>query len=769
MRGSFLPCGKAVRLPFVGVFLVAAVGCAVGEWWQTSPMWSALVAGLLLLPTVCRGFSATFWPGVFFFFVTLQAGQQQWAGGKRLLENFPNTPIVIEIRGIVADPAQPSGNAWRFPLEILDTKLPGGEELPVNGLVSVRWPGVSPNYGDIVAIRGSLRPVQQPRNPGAFDFARWLRLRGIWAELRASSESDVRILGTGRGNPIKELAGKTREKIAELLGTGIEQFPEVRGLLLAMTLGSTDDIPPPLLEQFRVTGTLHLFSVSGLHVGMLGVLLWIGLKPLRLPFPVLVLTIIFLLFFYAGVTGLRPASVRAAFMAAVVLGGLLLSRPAAPLNSLAAAGFFLLLSDSAQIFNPGFQLSFSVVTAILLVGVPFSKWMRDHTGPDHFLPVQLYGAAEKIHSWVSREAGALAAVSASAWLGSLPLIAANYNLVSLSALPVNILAVPLAFVILAVAILSLVSGAVFPLCAAIFNHTNVLVCSLLLGLIQFAASVPGSSFRFANPLQQRFPSSAVFFDFRSGESTAIRSGDGVWLVDTGSKWDWEQTIAPWLATCGFSRIDGLFLTHSDTRHIGGAEAAIGSFHPGFVAVSALAERSSTMRRLYEIMATNGLPRRLVFAGIQWQVASGWQVEVLFPPMGLRAGRADERTLVTRWANGGVRILLMGDADISVQQWLLQNAQGKLQADILRLGRPATGEVPLQQFLRAVSARAIVVSAAEFPAHEQYTALWAQSLETTGATIFRQDQTGAVLFNKNETRAELHSFLPGGPSILWSTE
>lgn len=758
-----------IRLPFLGVFLIAAAGCAAGHFSPFSPFLPGCIAFLLLLLCTWRGAALAFWPAVFLTFFALQSGQQQWAGSRLLLESLAENPRVLTLSGVVAEPPKALGAAWSFPLSLREGRQ--GDSLPsrLNGLVHVRWRGNLPQYGDLVQIRGVLEPIAEPRNPGSFDFARWLRLKGIWAEIRPTSPADGIVLASGLGNPVLALAWKTRERIALILGEGISQFPEVRALVLAMTLGTTEAVSEKLMEEFRVTGTLHLFSVSGLHVGMLAVLLWLGLKPLRLPFPVHVVVIILLLFFYAAVTGLRPASVRAAFMAAVVLGGLLLARPATPLNSLAAAGFFLLLADSAQIFNPGFQLSFTVVGAILLIGSPIAKWLREHCGPDSFLPVKLYGPRDKIHSWLSREAGALAAVSASAWLGSLPLIAVYYNLVSLSALPVNMVAVPIAFGILAVAVLSLVGGVFFPLVAAVFNHTNVLLCSALVGLIQFAAAVPGSSIRIADPFAFRADLHAVFFDFGAGESTAIAGDGGIWLVDTGSSRDWKQTVAPWLARGGYQTTSGLFLTHGDARHIGGAADAIASFPPDFVAVAPAAERSPTLRRLYWEMEERSLPRRIIYAGMAWQVSPSWWIEVLYPPPRRNASPADERAVVTRWSGGGASILLLGDAGIGAQQWLVENSPNNLRADILVLGRPATGELVLADFLEHASPRAIIVSAADFPSREQFSPLWEEGLSGTQATIFRKDQSGAVLLDIRPDLVTLRSFIRGGPSATWKRE
>jgi ComEC/Rec2-related protein len=149
--------------------------------------------------------------------------------------------------------------------------------------------------------------------------------------------------------------------------------PTVADLLVAMVLGDVSSLPEDVQEEFRGTGTFHLFSVSGLHVGMIGVLLWYVFKVLRVPRRHAAGWIIPLLFFYVLMTGLKAASVRSALMASIVLLGMMTNRRPVLINNLCAAGFLILLVDTNELFNPGFQLSFCVVAAIMLFAGPLTS------------------------------------------------------------------------------------------------------------------------------------------------------------------------------------------------------------------------------------------------------------------------------------------------------------------------------------------------------------------------------------------------------------
>ncbi len=191
---------------------------------------------------------------------------------------------------------------------------------------------------------------------------------------------------------------------------------------------------------------------------MMAVLLWCILKVLRVPRRLAAGLIIPMLFLYVLMTGWKAASVRSAVMAAVVLAGLMANRRPVLINNLCAAGFLILLADTDQLFNPGFQLSFCVVATIMLVATPLASLFAAPFRPDPFLPERLLSAARR---WMIRGTERLAlllAVSTAAWLGSLPLTIGYFHLISLTALPANAVAVPLSFAIMAVSMLSLSVG-----------------------------------------------------------------------------------------------------------------------------------------------------------------------------------------------------------------------------------------------------------------------------------------------------------------------
>ncbi len=762
-----LGVGGKSRLPFCGLVLVAMPGILAGVIFPIPPLWWIVPAVLCLLATFFPSISALFWMGIACTFAAVQAGNQEWAGSRRLLELASEKPGYFVATGeVLQTPKAGTTNRVSFPVSLRSIAPEGSEQMPFAGRVAVRWVGPPPSVGDLVRITGRIQPLQGPRNPGEFDYRAWQIRNKIHAEIFSNLESECSILASGQGNPILALAAGANQKISTLLGVGISWDPTAVSLLRAMTLGDMSGLGEEWLERFRITGTLHLFSVSGLHVGMLAMLLWFGLKPLRLPPPVQILLIIGLLFFYAAVTGLKPPSLRAAFMASVVLAGLLLNRPITPLNSLSAAAFFLLLIDPDWLFHPGFQLSFLVVVSILALGSPLQRWLKERAGPDPFLPIKLYGVKDKTHAWLTRGVGGLAAVSITAWLGSLPLIAIYYHLISLSAIPCNLAAVPLAFFVLAIALISLVTGMVWLGFADIFNHANLLLATALLGVVEVGANLPLSSVRWGSPTWLAPSSEMVIFDYGAGGAAYLRVGKKLYLVDTGSAYHWKSGTGPFLLKKGTHRLDGVFLTHGDSKHVGGAGEALRKFQPGFVAVSSLRDRSRVFQTVKKSMAAAGIPKRILLAGDILPIAPGWTMEVLYPPPGISMSYSDDKSLVLKIVGPEIRFLFLGDAGLAVEDWLLEHKKDRLPADLLITGRHISGQPGRADFLDAVRPRAIITSAAEFPTSEQVPEAWETAILQRGIPFFRQDETGAVTVQIQNESVLVSPFLPNRPALEW---
>src|SRR5213075_1304125 len=486
----------APRQPFVGLALMAAVGIIVAEFVpvrSTVLTLAAIVLAICILVAFCRPKLAATYLIVAFGFFLLHKFATTNTAGQQLADKLGERPRVVTAVGCVINEPKivPSGFAT-FLLKLKSIELEGKTE-STRAVWQVRWKG-APEFGDEVKIFGIAEPMAPPRNPGEFDMRAYLARHDVRRMLFVRYAEDGALIRHAVGNPILRLAQKSRAWMQNAICRGLENAPEAQNFLSGIVLGLRHQAPEDIEEPFQQTGTLHLFAVAGLHVGIVAALLWMLAMIARLSRKWATALIIPLLFFYAAVTGLHVSSVRAALMASILLGGFFFDRKVFVLNSLAAAAFFLLCWNTNELFSTGFQLSFAVVSAIILFANPLFGFLQRWGAPDPFLPRSLLrGPRRLMHvgfEWLCRGAS----VSLAAWIGSLPFILWYFHIVTPISLFANLVVVPMAFFILAIALLSLISTPLLAGIAVIFNNANWSLASLVIAIVNVFAQIPGGHF-----------------------------------------------------------------------------------------------------------------------------------------------------------------------------------------------------------------------------------------------------------------------------------
>ncbi|HET9522744.1 MAG TPA: ComEC/Rec2 family competence protein [Terrimicrobiaceae bacterium] len=667
--------------------------------------------------------------------------------------------VAAEVRGtVVSEPRVLSPEYSSVEVRVSQLQLQGYGLAP-SFVTRVDWPGTPPSYGDEVLLRGALSRIEPPRNPGQFNFAAWSARQRIFTRLQVTHRNDAEILRPNQGNPLVSLALRTRAWLRQTLTAGVND-PAVSDLLVAMVLGDVSSLPQSVQEEFRGTGTFHLFSVSGLHVGMIAVLLWYLLKAFRVPRRHAAGWIIPMLFFYVLMTGLKAPSVRSALMAAIVLAGLMANRKPVLFNNLCAAGFLILLADSNELFNPGFQLSFCVVAAIMLFAGPLSSSLAAPFRPDPFVPERLLSAPRRFFARETQRLCSLVAVSTAAWLGSLPLTIGYFHLVSITALPANTLAVPLSFAIMAVSMLSLGSGLFSAWLASIYNQTNWLLAKALFVTVHAFASLPGSFFYVRLPDPPSPLVEVVVFDFGAGGAAWIGAQGRDWLIDSGPADSHDSVLLPFLRSRGLRTLDGFLLTHGDAGHIGSATELLRACPPRHVVDSTFNDRSTNRSRFHGQLVGLGVPKSPHRAGDRITLGPETRLHVLYPPGDVQRGVADDKGLVVQLRAGSTRILFMSDAGLYTEAWLVKNVPHELRSDILIKGSPRQGPSGDNDFLDAVKPRAVIATATAFPDNERITAYFSQALRIREIPLFAQDQCGAVIVRIFADYWEVSAFLNG---------
>lgn len=755
-----MPQTSSPRLPLLGVALAAVAGILVAEYATPDPrvLFVIVVAGLAA--AVWRGGTVALLLAAAASFALAHTWQGRDDSGRTLATALFDQPREVRLTGVLLDePKESAPGSWRAPLRVEKWTVDGRTSRPPVRVVA-RWTSkLAPRYGDRWEITGVVSRIAPPRNPGQFDAAGWWGRQGVFLEMRGDRNQPARRLARDAGSPLQSAAFAARAWMLRTLGLGLENAPALRALIAGVTLGARDAEADEFADAFRQTGTFHLFSVSGLHVGMIALLLWLVLRPSGLSRRRAVLVIIPALFFYALVTGASPPSLRAAVMLSVAFAGFLLDRPVSPANSLAAAALLLLGYDTNQLFSPGFQMSFSIVAAIFLLAPPLQEFFSARLRPDPFLPRRLYNRRQAAAANAGRGLAATLGVSGAAWLGSLPLTALVFHIVPVLAVPANMLAVPLAFGILAVSVLALLAGTVSAWIATVFNNTSWGLAALLVGVVGRTADLPGSYLQLP-PAWMQPPARVTVFDLSTGGAQLLRTRESAWLFDTGTAAEARSVIEPALRAAGIGRPEAIVLTHGDAEHLGGAPRLLVSHPPRRWMTGVLRDRARSRTALHKLLQERGLPKSLVLPGDRFAAGRGTSVEILRPGPSDQARTADDQSLVARIDHGPFRILLMSDSGAAAEAALVRSDPATLRADILVLGRHGEDLFATAEFLAAVQPRAIVLAPRDpFRDGRDEPALHTR-LAGTGAEIFDQDECGAVIITFDHHGGILRGFVNG---------
>jgi len=746
------------RHPFVGLTIAAVIGIGVADYFPVSGFTILAVAALGLLAALLFPFSPLFFAVVGATFFCLHSARITNTPAHELAEFSGGDVTPVTAHGIVVtEPKVERNGVAMFTLRLHSVEFET-ETFPTNASVLVRWHR-TPSIGDEVELFGTLQPVEPPRNPGEFDARAYLNRHGVNQLLIVRYPENGQVVRSGFGFSFRRAAARSRDWMQRTLSRGIEDSPQVIALICGTALGQRHQTQDDIEEPFQQTGTLHLFAVAGLHVGIVAWLLWTVATMLRLPRKFATAIIIPLLFFYAAVTGLHTASIRAAIMLAIFLAAIFFDRKVFALNSVAAAAFLILLGDSNELFTSGFQLSFSVVAAIILLADPLFGFFRRMAEPDPFLPRMLLGRRRRAFISFGNALARGASVSVAAWLGSLPLIYSYFHLVTPISLFANLAVVPLAYVVLALAMLSLISAPLSSALTIIFNNANWLVSRFLLALVDLFAAVPLGHVYLPRFTEPHPPLAITVLDQGTGAATYLSANRYNWLVDCGSARTYGRSLKAFLHAQGVNRLEGLLLTHGDAQHIGAGATTLEDFKPREIYFNPLDVRSGAQRQLFAILSTRRNIARPLNRGDTLVLGLEVRAEILYPPPGLTVSSADDAPLIARLMCGQTSVLVESDAGAAAENALV-GWHDDLRSDILIKGQHRGGGSGSLAFIDAVRPELIIATSRDSPIAERIDENWARSIADRQIRLFRQDITGAVEVEFEEARWAARAYLTG---------
>lgn len=520
-------------------------------------------------------------------------------------------------------------------------------------------------------VEGVPREILNEPYPGGFDRKRWLANLGCYCHLDVCVAERMDS-GTLFG---RFLAGASyfRRSLALMLARGCDVSSAGYQTLVSLMLGEKKLSDPQTIDVFRRSGCIHIFAVSGLHTGVIALLVALFLRMAHCSPRLTVMMTICLLTVYLYITGFPVSAVRAYVMIVLFFCARLLRRQSSSVNVWCAAAFLILTIDPRQLTSAGFQLSFALYAAVIC-GARWALHGRTWWGPDPYIPYRIFSQREKWRSASDSWARGLAVVSLTAWLCSLPLMAWHFHTINLFGFVVNILIAPLLPCTMGLGLSALFFSWI-PGLSLWLNKAACLSASVLFHLAEYSADVPHAYL----PTSLPPPSDTVqIFTFPYGGYACLLGNPGL-LVDCGSERDAEHRLLPSLFARNTPPVAFLPTRHT-VRQIGG--------------------RFAVMRQ-YSQMHLLAVPLHDT-APLRFETAAGrFTVYPPAPPLGRPL--ADDAAPVILWENASCRMLYVGAA--SLRTLMLLPPQERC-ADAVILGAHAWDAASDAEWLQSTNARAV---------------------------------------------------------------
>jgi competence protein ComEC len=685
-----------------------------------------------------------------------------WAGAwaayvqsSALLPDLEGETLIVT--GRLTDFPARTATGWRFDLSAQSLRS-AGRAWPAPHRIRLSWyePDAGdepPQLGERWQLAVRLRRPWGMRNPGTFDYERWLFGHRIGATGYVVPSRHNRRLAAASCGSIPYWRARLFARLEQQLGDAAHP-----GILTALLLGKQDAISEEEWRLLRDTGTAHLISVSGLHISLSAAIGFLFARGLCSLFPPLLLRLpaqsagwlgaAATASLYSALAGFSLPTVRAFIMLLVALVQRARGQYIVGADTLCAALFIVLLLDPLCVLDASFWLSFAAVAFIF--------WMLGGRAGPVSLPARLC----RIHLALALGLAPLAAQ----FFQQNPLLGPLANLfavpwVSFLILPCEVAGVLLGlcgfelgawFIGVADAATSYMMSYLMRIAALDFatietapaGLSGVICAAVGVLLLLLPRGLPGRWLGcvWLAPLVIGSPQRPVFgeahlhvLDVGQGLAAVVETERHVLVFDTGphvGTFDaGAEVLVPFLKQRRIARVARLILSHSDNDHAGGAEALMAAL--------------SVESVLHGGEGGKGNPCR---AGMHWRW-DGVEFEILHPGA-TRFERDNDGSCVLRITAGGARALLPGDVEAAGEATLLAHAE-RLDADVLVAPHHGSRTSSSQALVNAVAPRYVVFASGYrnrfgFPAPEVVA-----RYEAAGAETFTTFEAGALTFVLNE--------------------
>lgn len=615
--------------------------------------------------------------------------------------SFTGSPIHITPRYAIVE-----GNA--------NITLSTPRTIPVTLLVKTKNSQVL-TLGQSYHIQGACSFPSTPLNPGAFPRHTWLTRQHIVAELMPEI-----INHQGKGS-LKSQLFALSDQGRHFFATHMREYSagnkEAMNVILALVLGDKEQSTPEMMHLFKQSGLLHIFAISGLHVGLVAGCASALLFALRLPPRIFALSLALIIIFYTFITGMSVSALRAGTILILWLWGMAIYRASSSINRLACAAIIIMLWDTQAPFQLGTQLTFCVFLAVIL-SIECRYALYPITQLDPFIPPAFYTKTEKIRVWSGQHLLSLCFISFGAWVvASLILTPHIYYFTPYAPWVNALLSFPVTILMALGLLFALCSGIPF---LAFINVALAYIAEKLAQFIiitaQFSTTLPFAQTPYTLP-----PPSEQVSIYAVGEHYAAALGKPAIILETGDTYNAQWNLAPALFAQGFRP---RYWTYSHTHA------------PSF-------RGATTLLTYYPSLAL--LPEPVPYSSSKNLSPKG-ELFTLPLPHNNRSGNADENCRLFLWQYQDKKILFMGDAGYISENALLTHYP-YLRPDIIVLGAHSTDYSGTLNFLLTLRPQIIIYTQKRTMPNRPQD--WEKTLRKNNIILWNLSTQGAInIFLKN---------------------
>ncbi|MBR1931664.1 MAG: DNA internalization-related competence protein ComEC/Rec2 [Lachnospiraceae bacterium] len=645
--------------------------------------------------------------------------------------------------------------------------------------------------GCTVFLEGTYYDYPIATNPGEFDARAYYRTLGISGTLR-----EVNILAVGEDastllESLYALRVHWRQRLYQV-------FPEREASIMStMLLGEKEGLDPDVKALYRRNGMLHILSISGLHISIIGMGLFRLLRKLGLPPWAAAVTGSVILVLYGLLTGMSVSACRAIGMYVIRMLAEVAGRTYDMLTSLGILAVVMLVGNPAYLHHQGFLLSFGAVLGITVLEPGLLLQIEKGEAKRYEAKTWKLFCKSAVNGFCQKSVQALCSGLAVS-LATLPIQLWFYYEVPVYSLFLNFMILPfMSAVMICGLLVMLVPGTggvgtinvliltgyeklcrwfdLFPFHTWNPGRPTVWQLGLYYGsLLAFAwlgqRQTRKKSFAVERLLPVlsilllclRFPEEnrVTILDVGQGDGIVLETAAGeVYLVDCGSSSRskvGKYVLLPYLKYRGIQRIDAVFLTHGDFDHYGGIVELLQSAEEAGIEIGelvfpdiALQQRQEAFAPLFQVLGEmeHPIPVGYLKAGDRWETKTA-TFTCLHPPEQFVGERnASSQCLVAEFGKNGAKgsILLTGDVEEMGEALLLEELQRRnIRAlSVLKVAhhgsRYSTGEA----FLNQIDMKLAVISCGSNNRYGHPHQELMERLEKENAPILKTSDTGAI--------------------------